>query len=688
MNRFIPRQTDRLSTPADSCVGRITLRSSILLAFSLLFVGLHAQKNKGPLQLADQYFASGEYYTAANLYGQYLNPPKKQTIPSDFPLNARRRRTGSGNGNISRTAVLFKQADSYRLSNYWQQASLAYTECIRKDSVQYIDAYYWLAVCQRSLGQYDAAGASLRNYLARDAATQYRGQAQQEMKTLQYIQVQLRRPDSVLVSLRKLDAPFASSNGLFAPSATKGQLLVSSTEVDSSRTEGVNPYHSRLFSARMDNGRVELSPLSIPGTDALGNQGAACLSPDGNTLYFSQWKHESTGVVSSIYVSRKSGGAWTNAELVKSIQTSGKNNKQPFVTSDGKYLFFSSDRAGGSGGFDIWYAPLNSDGSTGVASNAGPVINSAGDEQAPFYQQSSQTLVFSSNGRQGMGGFDLYASTGAQQSWTEPANMGHPVNSSRDDIYFSVKENVALLSEAMFSSDRGSGCCLETYVISKQPKRRKITGTLRDCDQQAALAGAQVTLQDRSGKKWETTTGEDGGYVFDLGSAITSDLSIAIHKELYRDTTVGFHAEGVDESDLLTDRILQSGICIAKPPVFVIKAEDVVTVFFDFDKYDLKKPALDKLDSIYMIMMENPVSTIQISGYTDGRGTEAYNKILSDKRAKACADYLANKGIEAGRISFVSFGACCPIEMELINGRDNPDGRSRNRRALINVKKD
>ncbi len=86
--------------------------------------------------------------------------------------------------------------------------------------------------------------------------------------------------------------------------------------------------------------------------------------------------------------------------------------------------------------------------------------------------------------------------------------------------------------------------------------------------------------------------------------------------------------------------------------------------------------------------MENSGATIQISGYTDGRGSVEYNKLLSDRRAKSCADYLIQKGIDVKRISFESFGACCPIEMEMINGRDNPDGRSLNRRALINIIKD
>jgi outer membrane protein OmpA-like peptidoglycan-associated protein len=87
-------------------------------------------------------------------------------------------------------------------------------------------------------------------------------------------------------------------------------------------------------------------------------------------------------------------------------------------------------------------------------------------------------------------------------------------------------------------------------------------------------------------------------------------------------------------------------------------------------------------------MTENAVVTVQISGYTDGLGSVEYNNKLSDRRARACADYLIKKGIDKNRIRFVSFGACCPVEMELINGRDNPDGRSLNRRALINVKKD
>jgi outer membrane protein OmpA-like peptidoglycan-associated protein len=119
----------------------------------------------------------------------------------------------------------------------------------------------------------------------------------------------------------------------------------------------------------------------------------------------------------------------------------------------------------------------------------------------------------------------------------------------------------------------------------------------------------------------------------------------------------------------------------------VIKPENVVTVYFDFDKSLLRDRGINQLDSIYNVLTVDTAATLQISGYTDGLGSVEYNKVLSDKRARACADYLIGKGIDAGRISFESFGACCPIEMEIINGRDNPDGRSVNRRALINISK-
>jgi OmpA-OmpF porin, OOP family len=663
------------------------VRCLIAVIFTGSFMAVQGQRN-GPLQLADQYFASGEYYTAANLYGQFLHPAKKQKTSGDFPLVSKRRRTGITIANVPATAVLYKQAESYRLAHYWQEAEAAYTECYNKSKDQYIDALYWAAVCQRSLDNFPAAAKSLDTYL--QSGTNYQAEAQKELTTLQFIRQQAMRPDSILYKLNKLNAAQAISGGLYAPVHITGdQYLVTSTEADSTKKEGVNPYHSRIYSATLNGETLEnMSPLELPAGIASINQGAGSLSASGNRLYFSQWQHDKTGKRSSIYYSTRSAGVWSSPVLLANVNTGGFNSKQPFCTSDGKYLYFSSDRPGGAGRFDIWYAPLNEDGTAGEAVNAGPLVNSPADEEAAFLQSSSSTLVFSSNGRAGMGGFDLYQCSYDGKNWSSPENLGYPVNSARDDVYFYTKENAELLGNAIFSSDRGSGCCLETYAVSKLRKNKMLSGSIKDCADNLPLAAASVTLTDGSGKEWRTVTNESGAYSFALGTQAGNEYRISISKDLYKDTANVLINGNTDKSDPLTDRIIGSPICVSKIPVFTIKAEDVVTVFFDFDKSILKPAALSKLDSIYTVMAENPGATIQISGYTDGRGTEAYNKILSDKRARACADYIAGKGIDTSRISFVSFGACCPIEMELINGRDNAEGRSKNRRALINVRKE
>jgi len=266
-----------------------------------------------------------------------------------------------------------------------------------------------------------------------------------------------------------------------------------------------------------------------------------------------------------------------------------------------------------------------------------------------------------------------------------PENLGYPVNSSRDDIYFFAPANTTLLDNAIFSSDRGSECCLAAYTVSKTPKKRMSTGVILDCKDNQPVAGAEVIMKDASGKTFKTVTGEDGKYTFDLtGDIKQSQLSVT--KEKYNETTVDITVEGVNDAAWHTDILNNAAVCIEKK--LVIKAENVVTVYFDFDQSLLKERGVAQLDSIYNVLMEDSTATLQVSGYTDGLGSAIYNQKLSDKRAKACADYLIQKGIDSARITFESFGACCPVEMEKINGRDNPDGRSRNRRALINVKKD
>ena len=190
-----------------------------------------------------------------------------------------------------------------------------------------------------------------------------------------------------------------------------------------------------------------------------------------------------------------------------------------------------------------------------------------------------------------------------------------------------------------------------------------------------------MVWKDAAGKTGTVVTDANGQYSFEVEEAV--ERNITVTKQRYKEKTTAVTITSTDESDWSTDKFTNNDIVLERK--IILTPETVVTVYFDFDMSNLKPDATAKLDSIYDILLSNPGAAVQISGYTDGLGTVEYNKILSDKRAKACADYLVGKGLDTARISFESFGECCPLEMEIINGRDNESGRAKNRRGLINI---
>ena len=664
---------------------RFILSFAALVIFNL---ATNAQTDQRVV-LADKYYNAGEYFTAAGLYEQVLNPPKKETSKANFPLNTRR--YGQGSTGVDKYEIVYKQAESYRHANYWLEAAAKYKECFEKDFSKYTEACYWYAICQRSLGNYAAAEEYLSKFLKTIAVNDARKEdAEKELDRIQFIKKELSRPDSVLFTVKKNSTSFSKEKGIFAMNGIGGGQYLFTSTVNETTTTNSNPNHSRLFYATLQEGVLEnMQDVVIKDVDVTLNQGAASLNADKSILYLTQWTKENGKNISSIYYSTRIGDGWSKPVLASSINKNGFSSKQPFCSADGKTLYFSSDMPGGHGGFDIWYAVINPDGTIGAPVNA-VSINTKDDEQAPFYHVATKTLVFSSNGWMGMGGFDLFSVKLNETQLGKIANMGHPVNSSRDDIYFYASEENQLLTKAIVGSDRGSECCLETYTITKAPKKQRVTGLVRDCNTNEIIANATIVMKEGD-KSNQVVTDANGKFTFELTSRI-GQQAFLITKEDYTEKMVISAMETLDESDLLLDVYNNVPICLQKKikeeKKLVIKVENVVTVYFDFDKSILNDREKKILDSLYNVLVENNTATLQISGYTDGLGTDAYNRKLSDRRAKACADYLKNKGVDMTRISFVSFGECRPVEMELLNGRDNPDGRQKNRRAMINVSKE
>lgn len=670
----------------------ITIKTSMILLLSITGMRSYSQVDQR-IAMANKYFDAGEYFTAADLYEQYLNPVKKEIPKANFLLNTKRYGY-SGSGGVDKYDIVFKQAESYRLANYWQEAASKYKDCFEKDFNKYDEAFYWYAVCQRNLGKYATAEEYLNRYIKISFSDDVKKeQAEKELRTLQFIKQQLSRPDSVLFTVSKTQTSFSHEKGIFALTGLKENYFIYTTTVsDAVNGNNESPNHNRMFYGTLNNGVLQdPEMIEVDETDMGMNQGAATMNADRSILYFTQWKKVSGKNISSIYYSRRNENGWSKPVLLSSINRDGFCSKQPYCSPDGKTLYFSSNMPGGSGDFDIWYASINADGTTSEPVNAGKQVNTDKEEQAPFYHNASNTLVFSSNGREGMGGFDLYQVKKTTNGFGIAENMGNPVNSSRDDIYFYAPNEKEILNNAIVGSDRGSECCLETYSIHKTPKSKTINGYVYDCKTNQPVNKATVLMRDASGRILSFTTAENGKYSFELpGEAEQQTFNIT--KENYTERTEKAVIEKINNKDYLVDVFTNMALClepiIKEEKKLVIRAENVVTVYFDFDKSNIRTRGQEILDSIYITLAENATYTIQISGYTDGLGTNEYNQKLSDRRAKACADYLVKKGLDPDRISFVSFGKCCPVEMEIINGRDNPDGRQMNRRALINISKE
>lgn len=422
-----------------------------------VFTTTQAQFVSNYKKAADEYYAKGDYNSAAQYYEKYIGAAPSSKEGYD-PYTIQKQ--GSSQKGSSRADVVYKLAESYRNLTYYSRAEGAYKKVAELAPEKYPLSAYWYAVSLRANGKYQEAQQQLEKFIAGYATNDaYKAQAKRELENCKFIQQQLAAKEGS-TTINKLDSGVNKEGASYAASWLNDNTIAFTS------TRGT--YTNRLYTTAVA-GAQGATELAVPGVDKK-QQGVASFSADGSKVFFTAWETTKEGKkVSAIYTSEKANGVWKQPVLLGSaVNETGFNARQPYVTADGKYLFFASDKPGGAGKFDIWYVALDSKGITGKATNAGKVINTAEDEEAPFYHQSSGTLVFASNGKTGMGGFDLYSSKGTPAaSWEAAGNLGYPINSVKDDIYLVSKQDKALLEEAMVSSDRSSACCLELFAVNK-----------------------------------------------------------------------------------------------------------------------------------------------------------------------------------------------------------------------------
>ncbi len=400
------------------------------------------------------------------------------------------------------------------------------------------------------------------------------------------------------------------------------------------------------------------------------HEASVAFTPDNETMYFTRnnygkkLKRDKAGVNHlKIYMSQKVNGDWTEAVEVP-FNSDDWSTGHPVLTPDGKQMYFVSDRPGSLGESDIFVVDIQGDNSFSEPRNLGPEINTERREMFPFIND--KKLYFSSDGHVGLGGLDVYeVAFNDDDGFLEVRNLGKPINSNKDDFSYIVNEET---QHGYFASNRKGGKGSDDIysfkkILPEEPNENAIAGIVTEVVTGDILPEALVELLDENGRKIkEMVTGDDGSFLFeDLDS--NTKYTVRVTKGDYFDEQIDVSTKDniLVETDLAMRRL--EDLISVEDGIRKLKLD---MIFFDFDKSYIRTDAAEELDKLVTVMNEYPTMVIAIESHTDSRGKRAYNKYLSERRARSTREYLILKGIDPKRIqTAIGYG-----EDRLLNGCD------------------
>lgn len=431
------------------------------------------------------------------------------------------------------------------------------------------------------------------------------------------------------------------------------EVYFSSARNGSRKTASYNeePYLDIYKAIYNEDGTLS-EPTLASDINTKWHDGPVAISADGNTMYFGSESFNESEFLKDktkrlkfgkmyLYKATKNGDKWSNIKPLP-FNNEMYSVRNPAISPDGKTLYFSSDMPNGLGGEDIWKVSVDGD-TYGTPENLGDRVNTAGDESFPFLTEKG-VLYFTSNAREGFGGFDVFKIDLAND--TEPMNVGEPVNTEKDDFSFAFNTTKKV---AFFSSNRAGVdniymatpiCGVNGLVIVKNAK----TG--------AVIEGVMVTALDDTNEIVATnTTNNEGTAKF--GLACEKDYNFnATHSGFETAVQTMTKSEGGKEVvEILMDPI--------KP---IITETEVILnpIYFEFNRSNITKQGAEELDRLVDVMNEHPEMVIFAKSHTDSRGSAKYNLRLSERRAQSTVQYIISKGISKDRISGQGFGETEP----------------------------
>lgn len=442
-----------------------------------------------------------------------------------------------------------------------------------------------------------------------------------------------------------------------------------------------------MYSLRGDDGEFDSGePMPYPFNQQ-DNEGGATLTIDNRELFYTVCKLTPTNYLNcDIYTSRFEYGQWTEIEnLGPNVNLPDAWETQPTISSDGKTLYFVSDRPGGYGGYDLYKTERDEEGNWGKAVNLGSTINTPGNERSPFIHTDSQTLYFASGdrigpdnkvyrGHPGLGGYDIfYSRLNEDGTWDKPKNIGYPINTEADEASFFVSTDGRTAYVASNNLETGPGgwdlYSFELYPEARPEKVLFVSGEVTQEEESNEPIEATVALRNVETRRVThiPVDQETGRYV--AAVRFDSDYVLTVKKENH-----AYESTYISKED--TTFHAPTEVDVEIRPIKAGRSYTIRDINFDTDSYKLNRQARFIIEEFAEFLKDHPQIRVEVQGHTDNVGGHDYNLFLSDDRAKAVYDYLIELGIAKSRLSYKGYGLTKPIDTNTTE-----EGRARNRRT-------
>ncbi len=381
-----------------------------------------------------------------------------------------------------------------------------------------------------------------------------------------------------------------------------------------------------------------------------------------------------------IFISNLSKGRWSKAVSMGNKVNSIYNETHATISSNGEYLYIVSDRPGGTGGSDIYYLTSDENGNWAQIKNLGKSINTKNNEATPFLNIAEDTLFFSSQGHNTMGGFDIFSvSLGNDSSGVQIKNIGFPINSTDDDLFFipGHSDTIGFMSRADTANEPRQSIYMLGHFSKNTIKSYRLRVQLIAEDNSNIIFNKlALQVKSESGDLIIPTIAPDQNGKFSITLPKGTYILSISGNNIYPKVKLFKINKAASQLNKMQIEILSSDKPLKR------NSYQIPVIYFGYNKTELSQESKNELNTILKALNEYPEVNIIITGYTDGNGSPDYNKKISQKRAASVRSYLVLNGVKAQRISILAKGENDPVATnKLSNGKDNPEGRKMNRRV-------